>query len=97
MGRKLGNLLIIYGILNFLASFLFGSVYIVIGAFLWMMLMIGLGSWQRGKAKSQEARERQTQALETMAYRNDNDKVQKEALADAINKILDEREGKKAT
>jgi cytochrome oxidase assembly protein ShyY1 len=67
MGKKLGNALIIYGIINFIASFALGSAIIVVGALIWMIILIALGNWQRGKARAEEARDKQTELLKQMA------------------------------
>jgi hypothetical protein len=69
MGRKLGNALIIYGIINLLVSFAFGSAIIIIGALIWMIILIALGNWQRGKARAEESRDKQTELLRRMEER----------------------------
>ena len=51
MGRKLGNALIIYGVVNFLASFALGNPIIVLGALVWMIILIFLGNWQQSKTR----------------------------------------------
>ncbi|MGB7955715.1 MAG: hypothetical protein WCF23_17215 [Candidatus Nitrosopolaris sp.] len=70
MGKKLGNALIIYGILNFLVSFAFGPI-IIIAALVWMIIMIALGNWQRSKGRSEEVRDKQTELLKQMADKLD--------------------------
>jgi preprotein translocase subunit SecG len=72
MGKKLGNALIIYGIINFLVSFAFGPI-IIIAALVWMIIMIALGNWQRSKARSETVRDRQTELLGRMADRLDEE------------------------
>lgn len=91
MGKKLGNALIIYGVLNFLVVLFIPGVMngVVVGAFAWMIIMIVLGSWQRGKARAQESRDKQTQLLEQMSRQQEQ---QKQTLNDAINKALDQRQ-----
>lgn len=66
MGKKLGNALIIYGIINFLVSFAFGPI-IIIAALVWMIILIALGNWQRSKGRSEEVRDKQTELLKQMA------------------------------
>ena len=76
-GKKLGNALIIYGILNFLISFAFGIPYIVIGALIWMIILIALGNWQRSKARSEKTRDEQTELLrriERKSLEKENDR-----------------------
>lgn len=73
MGKKLGNALIIYGILNFLFSFAFGNAIIVIGALIWMIIMIALGNWQRSKARAEAARDKQTALLKQIAEKEKED------------------------
>jgi hypothetical protein len=70
LGKKLGNALIIYGILNFLVSFAFGNVFYVLGALVWMIIMIALGNWQRSKARSEKTRDEQTEFLRRMEERD---------------------------
>jgi len=91
MGRKLGNALIIYGVLNFVVCLFIPGVMngVVVGAFIWMIIMIALGSWQRGKARAQESRDKQTQLLQDMSRQQEQ---QKQTLNDAINKALDQRQ-----
>jgi preprotein translocase subunit SecG len=72
MGKKLGNALIIYGIINFLVSFAFGPI-IIIAALVWMIIMIALGNWQRSKARSEATRDRQTELLSRMADKLDEE------------------------
>jgi cytochrome oxidase assembly protein ShyY1 len=69
MGKKLGNALIIYGIINFLVSFAFGNAIIIIGALIWMIILIALGNWQRSKARAEESRDKQTELLQRMEQR----------------------------
>jgi preprotein translocase subunit SecG len=71
MGKKLGNALIIYGIINFLVSFAFGNAIIIIAALVWMIIMIALGNWQRSKGRSEEVRDKQTELLKQMADKLD--------------------------
>jgi hypothetical protein len=54
MGKKLGNALIIYGILNFLFSLVLGIPILIIGALIWMIIMIAIGNWQRSKARAEK-------------------------------------------
>lgn len=51
MGRRLGNALIIYGVLNFLASFASGNSIIILGALAQMIILIFLGNWQRSAVR----------------------------------------------
>ena len=60
MGRKLGNALIIYGVVNFLASFALGNPIIVLGALVWMIILIFLGNWQRSKTRVEKATDKHT-------------------------------------
>jgi hypothetical protein len=51
MGRKLGNALIIYGVVNFLASFPLGNPIIVLGALVWMIILMRLDDKEREKLR----------------------------------------------
>jgi hypothetical protein len=62
MGKKLGNALIIYGVLNFFASFALGNPIIVLGALIWMIILIFLGTWQRSKRKIEKDSDKPTEA-----------------------------------
>jgi biopolymer transport protein ExbB/TolQ len=113
MGRKLGNALIVYGIINLIASlFLLGYPLLGISGIVWSIIIMALGKWQRDKAKTNERLaeleaqksqvnvnvtnqiadqpgvKRQQQSQNKIADEDDD------ALADRINRILDEREGK---
>lgn len=68
MGKKFGNALIIYGIINFLVSFAFGNG-IIIGALIWMIILRAPGNWQRSKARAEESRDKQTELLRRMEQR----------------------------
>ena len=71
MGKKLGNALIIYGILNFLFSLVLGIPILIIGALIWMIIMIAIGNWQRSKARAEKARDKQTELLKRVADKLD--------------------------
>ena len=71
MGKKLGNALIIYGILNFLFSLVLGIPILIIGALIWMIIMIALGNSQRSKARAEKARDKQTELLKRVADKLD--------------------------
>ena len=71
MGKKLGNALIIYGILNFLFSLVLGILILIIGALIWMIIMIAIGNWQRSKARAEKARDKQTELLKRVADKLD--------------------------
>ena len=73
MGKKLGNALIIYGIINFLVSFAFGPI-IIVAALVWMIIMIALGNWQRSKGRSEAVRDKQTELLKRMADMQEEEK-----------------------
>lgn len=112
MGRRLGNALIVYGIINLIAS-LFLLVYPLFGisGIVWSIIIIALGKWQRDKAKTNERlaeleaqRSRPVNVNVTNQIANQPEIKRKkqaeiadeddDALADRINRILDEREGK---
>jgi FtsZ-interacting cell division protein ZipA len=67
MGKKLGNALIIYGILNFLFSLVLGIPILIIAALVWMIILIALGNWQRSKGRSEAVRDIQTELLKRVA------------------------------
>jgi type III secretory pathway component EscV len=71
MGKKLGNALIIYGILNFLFSLVLGIPILIIGALIWMIIMIAIGNWQRSKARAEKAGDKQTELLKRVADKLD--------------------------
>jgi len=89
MGKKLGNALIIYGVLNFVASwFVPLGPGVIAGAFIWMIIMILVGNWQRGKARAEASRDKQTQLLEEMKSQQE----QQQKRTDVINRILDDHQ-----
>lgn len=65
MGKKLGKALIIYGVVNFIGCLFFGPV-VAIAGFVWMLVFIGLGKWQIGKAKDRERQDRIEKKLNTV-------------------------------
>ena len=122
MGRRLGNALIIYGIINWFFC-LFLGVAGLIGGTIWLIILIVLGKWQRDKAVTNERlarieQDREYQRIEAQNRRSDinvnltnqianqpkvgrkkrhlqdEEEEDDDVLADRINKILDEREGK---
>lgn len=76
MGKKLGAVFIIYGIINLIASvaliFTFSSVLSIIGlaGIVWSIIFIAIGAWMRRRAITQEHRDtqmdKQTEELERM-------------------------------
>jgi hypothetical protein len=76
MGKKLGAVFIIYGIINLIASvaliFTFSSVLSIIGlaGIVWPIIFIAIGAWMRRRAITQEHRDtqmdKQTEELERM-------------------------------
>lgn len=98
MGRKLGNFLIIYGVVNFFCCLIVtatsGALIWTFGGLIWMVILILLGNWQRGKARAEEARDDQTRLLRKISKKQQFAGLDKQLLSDAINDVLNEREGK---
>lgn len=59
MGKKLGAVFIIYGILNLLASIvlLFWIPYIGLAGIVWSIIIMVIGKWMRSNAKKNEERD----------------------------------------
>lgn len=113
MGRKLGNALIIYGIINAFVCLFLGP-FIAIGGLIWLVIFIALGKWQRDKDKHKEELRRMEQdarlnndrlnqsrnitivanMIEDVKPQLTTNEIKYDALADMVNKILDEREAK---
>jgi len=49
MGRKLGNALIVYGVVNFIACWFLPGIIFPIGGGVWLVILVLLGRWQRNK------------------------------------------------
>ena len=100
MGRKLGNALIIYGVINAFICLFLGPA-IAIGGIIWLIILVALGKWQRDKAqnerlqKLEEQRETVNVNLTNQIANQQQDRLTYDALANAVNKILDEREKSK--